>query len=105
MTRRSKALFIVAGSFVGLLIAVFIAAFIIVRTDRFRNFVRDKIVAAVYSSTGGRAEIGTFTFDARRLRAHFEHFVIHGKEPSGTTPFLEARSIDLQVRLFTGWKH
>jgi translocation and assembly module TamB len=105
MMRRSKLLFIISGSLLGLIVAVVVAGLIIMRTDRFRNFVRDKIVAAVYSSTGGKAEIGRFTFDVRGLRAHIEHFVIHGKEPPGTAPFLEISSIDLQVKLFTGWKN
>ena len=105
MTRRSKLLFIVIGSLLGLIVAAGIAALFIVRTDGFRNFVRDKIVAAVYSSTGGKAEIGRFTFDGRELHAHIENLVIHGKELPGTAPFLQVRSIDLQVKLFTGWKN
>ena len=54
MMRRSKLLFIISGSLLGLIVAVVVAGLIIMRTDRFRNFVRDKIVAAVYSSTGGK---------------------------------------------------
>jgi translocation and assembly module TamB len=105
MTRRSKLLLIIGGSLLGLIVAAFLAALLIVRTDRFRNFARDKIIAAIYSSTGGRAEVGQFNFDPRGLHAHIEHFVIHGKEPPGAAPFLEVKSIDLQIKLLTGWKN
>jgi hypothetical protein len=42
---------------------------VIVRTDWFRNMVREKIVAAVEIGTGGRVELGSFTFDWTHLRA------------------------------------
>ena len=105
MSRRSRIILTICGSLTGLILILFTTALMIVRTERFRTFVRDKIVATIDSSTGGRAEIGNFTFDPRELRAHIEHFVIHGKEPPGALPFLDARSIDLQVKLFTGWRN
>lgn len=105
MSRRSRILVKIGGLIVALILILLSAALVVVRTERFRTFVRDKIVASIYSSTGGRAEIGSFTFDPRELRAHIERLVIHGKEPSDATPFLTVRSIDLQVRLFTGWKN
>ena len=48
---------------------LFVAGIAIVRTDWFRNMVREKIVAAVEEGTGGRAEIGSFEFDWTHLRA------------------------------------
>jgi translocation and assembly module TamB len=105
MSRRSRILFVIGGSVVGLILILVIAALVTVRTGRFRNFVRDKIIAAIDSSSGGRAEIGNLTFDPESLRVHLDHFVVHGKEPPGVTPFLNVRSIDLQVKLFTGWKN
>ena len=105
MSRRSRVFFAIGGSLAGLLVVLFIAALVIVRTERFRNYVRDKIIATMDSAAGGRAEIGNFAFNARDLRAHIDHFVVHGKEPPGAAPFLDVRSIDLQVKLFNGWKN
>ncbi|HEV8414768.1 MAG TPA: translocation/assembly module TamB domain-containing protein [Bryobacteraceae bacterium] len=105
MSRRSRILLAIGGSLAALILILVVTALTIVRTDRFRTFVREKIVAAIATSTGGRAEIGDFTFDPRDLRAHIEHLVVHGEEPPGVAPFLDVRSIDLQVRLFSGWRN
>src|SRR6185369_17414630 len=105
MSKRSRILLAICGSLAGLILLLFISALMIVRTDRFRTFVRDKIIATINTSTGGRAEMGDFAFEPRDLRAHIRHFVVHGKEPPGVAPFLDARSIDLQVRLFSGWRN
>jgi translocation and assembly module TamB len=105
MSRRSRILLAIGASLAGLILILLITALMIVRTDRFRTFVRDKVIAAIDSSTGGRAELDNFTFEPRDLRAHIGHFVLRGKEPPGVAPFLDVRSIDLQVKLFSGWKN
>ncbi len=105
MSRRSRVLLAIGGSLAALILILVVTALMIVRTDRFRSFVREKIIAAIATSTGGRAEIGDFTFDPRDLRAHIEHLVVHGKEPPGAAPFLDVRSIDLRVKLFSGWRN
>ena len=105
MSRRSRVFFAIGGWLFGLLLVLLIAALVIVRTERFRNYVRDKIIATINSSAGGRAEIGNFAFNPRDLRAHIDRFVVHGKEPPGAAPFLDVKSIDLQVKLFNGWKN
>ena len=83
-----------------------ITALMIVRTDRFRTFARDKIHREYRCRPpAAGAELGHFTFDPRDLRAHIEHLVVHSKEPPGVAPFLDVRSVDLQVKLFSGWKN
>jgi translocation and assembly module TamB len=63
---------------------------VIVRTDWFRNMVREKIVAAVEIGTGGRVELGSFTFDWTHLRAQIRNFVLHGLEPAEAVPLFRA---------------
>ena len=105
MSRRFRVLLAIGGWLAGLILLLLITSLMIVRTDRFRTFARDEIIASIDSSTGGRAELGYFAFDPRDLRAHIEHLVVHGKEPPGVAPFLDVRSVDLQVKLFSGWKN
>ena len=49
MSKRSRILLAICGSFAGLILLLFISALMIVHTDRFRTFVRDKIIATIKS--------------------------------------------------------
>lgn len=90
---------------VAILLAVcVVAAILVVQTNWFRTFVRQKIVTAVEDGTGGRVAIGTFSFDWTHLDAVFTNFVIHGNEPPGAAPYLSARRIDIGLRFFTNLK-
>ena len=83
MSRGRKIALIVGGSLLGLILLVGIAIFVTVQTDWFRNFVKNKIIATVEESTGGRVELGSFNFTWSHLRADINNFVIHGLEPAG----------------------
>ena len=45
------------------MVVLFIAAIQIAQTDWFRDYVKAKIVTGAEDGTGGRVEIGSFTFD------------------------------------------
>ena len=104
MTRGRKIAAIVAGSLAGITVIGFLAGVIIVRTDWFRDMVRAKIVAAVEDSTGGKVEIGAFTFDWTHLRAQIRNFVIHGLEPAGAAPLLRANLLQADLKLLSPFK-
>ena len=86
---------IVLGSLAFVLVA---AALIVSQTDWFRNYVKQKIIASTEDSLGGRVEVGSFHFDARRLHAEVADFVIHGNEPAGAAPFVRVARIQLDIR-------
>ncbi len=104
MTRGRKIAAIVGGSLAGITVIGFLAGVIIVRTDWFRDMIRAKIVAAVEDSTGGKVEIGAFTFDWTHLRAQIRNFVIHGLEPAGAAPLLRANLVQADLKLLSPFK-
>ena len=85
----------------GLIAVVVVAAILVVQTDWFRNYVREKIITATEEGTGGRVEVGSFSFSWRALEAVVSDFVIHGKEPAGAAPFVRASRVQVNLRLFT----
>jgi translocation and assembly module TamB len=99
MSRGKKIAAIVAASIGGLILLAVIAGIVIVQTDWFRNTVREKIVAAVEDSTGGKAEIGRFDFDWHHLQADVYDFVIHGLEPAGAAPLFRAKHLQVNLKL------
>src|SRR4051812_26132128 len=101
MTRAVKIATNVAAGLVILILVAVLAIVITVRTSWFHNFVREKIIAAVEDSIGGRVELGAFDFNEGHLRAGITDLVVHGYEPPGSTPFLRVHRAAAEIRFFT----
>lgn len=104
MSRGRKIALIAAGSLLGLVLLLVVSAFVIAQTDWFRQLVRSRIVREVETATGGRAEIGSFDFDWRFLKATIDGFVIHGLEPAGSAPLFRARQIRVELKIVSVFK-
>jgi translocation and assembly module TamB len=89
---------------VGLLLIAFVGALITVRTEWFKNKVRDKIVAVAETATGGRVEIGRFDYQWPGLTVEVAPFIIHGKEPPGAPPFFRAEKIQIGLKIISALK-
>ena len=98
MTRRARkiVLYSVLGVVAMVLIAV-IGGITLVRTEWFKNKVRDKIIAVAETATGGRVEIGRFDYQWSGLTVEVSPFIVHGKEPPGAPPFFRALSVNPPV--------
>lgn len=99
MSRPKKILAIVAASLAGLVILVIVAAVSVIQTPWFNNFVRDKIAGAIESGMGAKAEIGSFSFDLRHLRAEVRDIVIHGLEPATAAPLVRAKLVEVDLKI------
>ena len=104
MSRTKRVLLWIGGGLLGLILLLFVTGIAIVRTDWFRSMVREKIVAAVETGTGGRAELGTFNFDWTHLRAQIHNFVLHGLEPPDAAPLFRADLLQVDLKLFSPFR-
>ena len=104
MSRRNRILRNIGLSLAGLLLFLAVVSILIVRSDWFHNFVRQKIIATTEESTGGKVEIGSFDFDWTHLRVTIRNFVLHGTEPSGQAPLAQAALVQLDLKLLSGLK-
>ena len=105
MSGRMKKYLKIAGiALASLLVVVIIVAGAIVRTDWFRNYIRQEIISETETSTGGTVEVGSFAFSWWPLEAVVTDFVIHGNEPSGAAPFVRIPRLQVNLRLFTSLK-
>lgn len=105
MNRRFILIRNIAIGLVGLVLIIAIAAILVVQTRWFRDYVKEKIVTSTEASTGGKVNVGSFSFDWKHLRAMVTDFVIHGDEPAGSAPFLRANRVQVDIRLFTSIHH
>src|SRR5690242_20862052 len=97
--RLRKILLRVGLGLVGLVVLLGVATVIVVQTDWFREFVRQKIVTATATGTGGRVELQSFAFSPWKMEAVMTGFVIHGKEPQGAAPWVRAARVRANFRL------
>jgi translocation and assembly module TamB len=104
MSRWKRTALWAGGTFLALLVVLFVAGIVIVRTDWFRDMVREKIVAAVEEGTGGRAEIRSSDFDWTHLRATIRNFVIHGLEPADAPPLFRADLVQVDLKLLSPFR-
>ena len=101
MTRPMRILRNVAIGLLVLVMLVAVTGVLVVRTQWFRDYVRQKIVTATEEATGGRVAVGSFSFDWTHLSAAVTNLVIHGSEPAGSPPYLSAARVEIHVRLLT----
>jgi translocation and assembly module TamB len=101
MTRPAR---IVAFTFLGaasLTVAVLAAGVVLAQSAWFKNKIREKIVSVAERATGGRVEIGSFSYDWRDLTAEVAPFVLHGTEPASAPPLLRADQIKIRLRIIS----
>jgi translocation and assembly module TamB len=101
MTRRTK---LVCWSLLGaaaLGVAVLGTGIVLLRSEWFRNQVRDRIVSVTERATGGHVEIGRFSYNWRALTAEVSPFVLHGAEPASAPPLLRAEKIEIRLRIIS----
>jgi translocation and assembly module TamB len=105
MSRMQKRLRNIAIAVVAIGSLLVLSTLVVVRTNWFRETVRQRIVAATEEATGGKVTLGSFDFDLSHLRATVTGFVLHGKEAAGTAPFLRVDKVQVDLRLFTSFRH
>ena len=87
MSRRKRIFTTVLLSLAGLILILVVASILVLRSNWFHQFVREKIVSVTEESTGGKVDIGSFDFDWTHLRATIRNFVLHGTEPPASRRF------------------
>jgi translocation and assembly module TamB len=99
MSKRAKIIAYGFAGAAGLAITVLVAGVVVVQTQWFRNKIREKIVSVTEHATGGRVEIGSFSYNWRDLTAEVSPFVLHGAEPASAQPLLRADKIEIRLRV------
>jgi translocation and assembly module TamB len=99
MSRKTRIVLTTAVVVCGIILGTLGAALYTLQTNWFRQRVRQKIVSAAQQASGGRVELGSFSYDWRTLDAEFDGFVVHGTEPAGAAPLFRARSIRAGFRI------
>ncbi len=84
-----------------LLVVCAAAALLVVRSGWFRELVRQRIVTEIESATGGRVEVGNFSFKWETLTAKISPLVLHGTEPASEAALLRVESVSIGLRIIS----
>ena len=101
MRRWKKIALWTVAALAALLLLAGIAGVLIVRSDRFHQYVQRRIVEEAERATGGRVNLGNFGFDWHNLTAEVHGFVLHGKESAAEPPLLQLESATLSLRIIS----
>lgn len=78
----------VALSALLLVVLAALASFLVLRSDAFHRYVLAQMVSRVEKATGGKVQIGDFTFHLSGLRVDLYRVAFHGAERSSAPPLL-----------------
>jgi translocation and assembly module TamB len=104
MTRRRRRILYVFGGLLAIVAVVVVSGIITVRSAWFHEKVRVRMVREIERATGGKAELGSFTFDPRSMEARVRDFVLHGNERPGEPAFLRVEAVTVGIKIVSLWK-
>ena len=93
-----------AASLATLLLILAVAAVLVLSSGWFHEKARQRIVEELERATGGRATLGTFVFDWRLFTLRFQDLTLHGTEPANAPALLQAKSIQVDLKLVSFWE-
>ena len=105
MTRFRRIVLWTLAVLASLLILATIAGILVVRSDRFHQYVRQRIIQEAERATGGRVELSGYSLNWHNLTAQVQGVVLHGKESAAEPPLLKLDSATLTIPgSFRCWK-
>ncbi|MEQ1883461.1 MAG: translocation/assembly module TamB domain-containing protein [Bryobacteraceae bacterium] len=78
-----------------------VGGWLILSSAWFREYVRTKLITTVEEATGGRVELGTWSFDWRKMTVSMSPFILHGKEAGGEPPLVYVKSASLGLHIIS----
>lgn len=105
MRRAAKISLQVAAALVVLILIGALAGLLVVQSGWFHEYVRGRIIAEIEHATGGKVDLGRFSFRGPTLTATLAPLVLHGKEGPGEAPLLQIESVTLGLRVISVLEH
>ncbi|HZS27239.1 MAG TPA: hypothetical protein VFB76_08400, partial [Candidatus Angelobacter sp.] len=74
---------------------------IYLNSDSFRETVRARMIADLERATGGRVEIGSFSWKLSELQFEIHNLTIHGREAANEVPYAHADRIFVDLKVIS----
>ncbi|HEU5350530.1 MAG TPA: translocation/assembly module TamB domain-containing protein [Terracidiphilus sp.] len=100
--RVRRLAWIAAGSAAGLAILLLLL-YAFLSSSAFENLVRERLIASLENSTGGRVQIASFRWRPLQLEADASGIVLHGREAAGEEPYARIDQIHAALSVLGLW--
>ena len=104
LTVQSKKTFQTTTLLLAALIVLVLVTGSVVQTQWFSDLIRSKIIKELENSTGAKVEVAGFRFEPFRLTVRITGLVVHGTEATTQAPLAQVSSLELRLKLFTGFR-
>ena len=72
-------------------------------SSSFENLVRKRLISSLENSTGGRAQIASFTWRPLQLEADASGIVLHGREAANEEPYVRIDQLHVAISILGLW--
>ncbi|MEI9812847.1 MAG: hypothetical protein WDO18_09335 [Acidobacteriota bacterium] len=94
----------ISATLAALALLIALAGVLVLRSDWFRQQLRQRVIATMQQATGARVELGSVEFDWRAMRAQADRLVLHGKETAEEAPLLHVDRVTLGLHILSALK-
>jgi len=101
MRRFRRILLWMLAGLAALLLLATVTGVLIVRSDRFHQYIQRRFIEEAARATGARVELGGFSLDWHNLTVQVQGVVLHGKESPAEPPLLQVGSATLGLRIIS----
>ncbi len=89
----------ILGGIAVLAVVLAIAAYFVLRSERFHRYVIATVERKAAEATGGRVEVGSYAVRLSPITVTVDHIVVHGTEPPQGRPLLQAEQLKLGLKI------
>lgn len=101
MTRLNRTIKRTAAALAIMAAALAITASLVFQSGWFQERVRERIVRELEKGSGGRVEMGNFSFDWRTLEANIAPLILHGTESAAEPPLARIEKVSIGLRVIS----
>jgi translocation and assembly module TamB len=101
MTRLNRSMKRAAAAFVIVVMALAISSVLIFQSGWFQERLRERILRELENGTGGRVELGNFSFNWRTLEATVAPLILHGTESADEPPMVRIEKVTIGLRVIS----
>src|SRR5262249_24511307 len=94
--RKFRRILLIAALLLGVLLT---GLALYLNSDSFRETMRRRVVAELTQMTGGKVEVGSFTWTLSSVHFEARDVTIHGREAAAEIPYAHADRISVGVKI------
>ncbi len=97
--RKRRRMAWITGGGAALFVIALLGTLLWMNSSACENLVRNRLIAAIQTATGGRVEIANFHWHPLRLEAEADGLVLHGREAADEAPYAKIDRLHIRISM------